>query len=122
MIFIRFMLSPRIRWRVFFSIVFSGVSSLGSFSIRSTASSRDSSSSLMSRNKFPALNKGIPDWRVPVKSPGPRIRKSSSAMANPSRYSTIALSLAFPFSVKAWQAMRRHFDAHMPLPTRPRSW
>ena len=61
--------------------------------IRSVASRLDNSNSFISRNRFPALSKGIPDWRVPVKSPGPRIRKSSSAITNPSRDLIIAFNV-----------------------------
>ena len=65
-----------------------------------------------------ALGVVAPDWRRPARSPIPRRRRSSSAIAKPS---ASALEEAQALGAGA-APKRRHRDGAVPRPTRPRSW
>ena len=58
------------------------------------ASRRASSMSWWSRTRSPTRSVGMPDWRVPKKSPGPRSSRSRSAISKPSVVSVSAFSRA----------------------------
>ena len=85
------------------------------------ASSRAISRARISRTISACLNAGMPDWRVPKSSPGPRSSRSAWAMRKPSFVSHMismrrrisGLTPAFP--------IKRQCDCAPPRPTRPRS-
>ena len=55
---------------------------------------RASTISAWSRSRSPTRSVGMPDWRVPKKSPGPRSCRSRSAISKPSVVSVSAFSRA----------------------------
>ena len=56
--------------------------------------------------KLATFNSGIPDWRVPIKSPGPRILRSSSAITKPLLYLKKKLSQEEILRNRGWTEVK----------------
>src|SRR5664280_1776801 len=86
------------------------------------ASARAASSSRRCAHKLATRNSGRPHCRSPVSSPGPRCRKSSSAMRNPSPVATTASRRRLASSEHSGPVSSTQNERRRPRPTRPRNW
>src|SRR3972149_1874683 len=96
-----------------------GADRFGSSRCSSDAISRAIRRIEASRTRSANTRSGIPDCRTPAKSPGPRIRRSSSAIRKPSTVCSMIDRRAAASSPCSPPVMRKQEEGRIPRPTPP---